>query len=585
MNYQLTTESLVEIITAFAAFVTIGFLWKKRKSPEVKYLILLELFVAVWAVTYAFEFATNHLQTKIMWSKLSYFGIAFIPVFYFLFTTAFSQKSKIITRQNILLLSVLPVVTIGLILTNDIHHWVWVDVSLDPVLNIAHYHHGIWFWVYWSYAMLLLLFGLFNLIHSIYKFTEYYKSQITILLIATLFPIVGNVMYVTGINPFPGFDWTPVSFVLTGLIIAFGIVRYKIFDLVPFARDRLINTMNDGVIVVNYNGVTEDCNASLYSIFSLEETSVIHENFEDIFAAYEPLVKAVKTKRTEKIQVKIDEKYYQAQISPIYNRRKEFWGSLVILHDITDIKEVESELKKTNQQLLNEIEIREKLIEDLDSFTHTVAHDLKNTLGTIVSSGEILEEMIKTEDNKHGAQLASLIKNSAGKAVQITRELLILAWSSHKGIETNDLEMNSIFEEAKEQLDELIQKKQAEIHLPKSWLTAKGYAPWIEEVWVNYLSNALKYSGTTPKIEVGSVPSENNMVKYWIKDNGKGLTAEEQSKLFQKYVRFAPQGIAGHGLGLTIVKRIIEKLGGTVGVESDGKTNRGTLFYFTLPAG
>lgn len=584
MNYQFTIDSLIEIITAIAAFVAIGFLWDKRKSQEVKYLIYLEFFVSIWAIAYAFEFATYDLPTKIFWSKLSYFGIAFLPVLYFLFTTAFSQKNKLINTRNIILLSIIPVLTIGLILTNDIHKLVWKDVTQDPVLNVAHYHHGVWFWIYWGYAMILFASGLYNLIHSIYKFTAYYKSQITILLFASIIPIVGNFMYVSDLNPFPGFDWTPVSFVLTGLIVAFGIARYKIFDLVPLARNKLLDIMDDGVIVINPEGFIEDCNASAANIFSVVKTSIIHKPFTDIFSEYKSLIRAINTKGVERIQIEINKKFYHVQISSIFYQKKDFSGNLLLLHDITNIKETEDELKKANTQLMEEIEIRERLIEDLDSFAHTVAHDLKNTLGTIVSSSEALEDVENIGDEKYTARLASLIKNSASKSMRITHELLILAKSSQLEIEKTNLDMKSVFEEAMQQLGAPIQKENVKIQIPESWLPAIGYAPWVEEIWVNYLSNAIKYGGKPPKIEVGSKMTDNNMVKFWIRDNGKGLTKEKQSKLFQKYVRLEPDAIDGHGLGLTIVKRIVNKLGGTVGVESQELDGEGSVFYFTLPA-
>jgi hypothetical protein len=81
---------------------------------------------------------------------------------------------------------------------------VWSEVTLDPVANIAHYHHGPWFWVFWGYVLLLIFLGFFTLSRSIYQFTAYYKSQISILLISTLIPIAANLMYITGFNPYPG---------------------------------------------------------------------------------------------------------------------------------------------------------------------------------------------------------------------------------------------------------------------------------------------------------------------------------------------------------------------------------------------
>ncbi len=586
MIYHFSIDSLIEFITAFAALVTILILWKYRESPEVKLLIFLELFVAIWALTYAFEFGTNVLKTKILWSKLSYFGIAFTPMCYFFFTMAFSQKNKLINRRNIIILAIIPIITILLVLTNDVHRLVWTDVTADPYVNIAHYHHGPWFWVYFVYAQGLVFSGLFTLMRSIYKFTSYYKSQVSTLLIASVIPILGNLMYVSDINPYPGFDWTPVSFVLTGFFIAFGIVRYRIFDLVPFARNKLIDTMDDGVIVVNNEGFIEDNNNAVLKMFCLGTKSIIRKSFENIFGDYEPLISAIRENRNESFMLEFNGNnginYFQVNISPIYYQNNKFSGNLIVVHDVTVLKETENELKKTNSQLMGEIENREKLIDDLDAFAHTVAHDLKNSLGSIVSSSEIMEELIRSNDTKLLNELAGLIKSSASKTLQITQELLILATVSHQEIEKRDLNMAQIFSEAKNQLRETIQTSKAIISEPETWPVAVGYAPWIEEVWMNYLSNAIKYGGNSPVIEVGADLPVNGCVKFWIKDNGNGISESEQDKLFKKYIRLTPTSADGYGLGLSIVKRIIEKIGGTCGVESTGKTGEGSKFYFIL---
>jgi len=118
--------------------------------------------------------------------------------------------------------------------------------------------------------------------------------------------------------------------------------------------------------------------------------------------------------------------------------------------------------------------------------------------------------------------------------------------------------------------------------LPDSWPVAIGYAPWAEEVWANYMSNGLKYGGRPPCLELGATPQSDGMVQYWVKDNGRGLSSEQQAILFTEFIRLNEVRVEGHGLGLSIVHRIVAKLGGQVGVESnDGP---GCKFYFTLPA-
>jgi hypothetical protein len=203
MTYQITTNSFIHFLTAIAAFATILLLWKFRKSQVVKFLIYLEFFVAIWAFSYAVEFCYSDLNTKIFWSKISYFGIAFLSVFYFLFTTAFSQKKNIINKKTIALLLIIPLITIALVLTNEKHLLIWPEVILDSEKNLAHYSHGIGFWLFWIYSETLLILGLYNLLSSIYNFPAYYKNQIGTLMIATLIPIIGNLMYLTNINPYP----------------------------------------------------------------------------------------------------------------------------------------------------------------------------------------------------------------------------------------------------------------------------------------------------------------------------------------------------------------------------------------------
>lgn len=585
MLFHYTTGSLIHFVTTIFALFTVGLLWRLRKSPEVKYLVYLEFFVAVWAFTYCMEFATYDLSTKIFWSKMSYLGIAFIPVFYYLFTTAYSQKSKFIQSQNLFLLFIIPLITIFLIITNDKHHLVWSNVYADPVKNLAHYVHGPWFWLFFAYTEILIFIGLYNLVRSIFKFTAYYKSQIGILLIASFFPIVGNLMYITDVSPYPGFDWTPVSFVLTGLIIALGIVRYRMFNLVPTAKAKLLDIMNDGVIVVNSGGFIEDCNPAVYKIFNRQYQTFIRTPFNLAFKEYETLIEGL-DKKLASVDLEITfnnvVKYYQVNISPVY-RNHNHSGSLLLFHDITNVREAEEELKHTNKQLLYEIEKREKLIAELDSFAHTVAHDLRNSLGSIFSASEIMEEIISQNDKNLLFELTNLINDSAGKSIQITKELLLLATTDKQDIDIHKLNMNVVFSNAMKQLSELIKKSKAEITFPSEWPEAVGYSPWVEEIWTNYISNAIKYGGAPPKVEIGAEKVKNGEVRFWVKDNGKGLDPEDQKKLFNNFVRLDPRKAEGYGLGLSIVKKIVQKLNGNVGIESKGN-GCGSKFYFTLPA-
>jgi PAS domain S-box-containing protein len=586
LPFSLLNESVIEFIAALIAIATILVLWKYRKADEVKYLIFVEFCAAIWAVFYALEFSTSGLENKILWSKFSYIGIAFLPLGYFLFTTAFSQKTHLINPRNISLLSVIPFLTIVLVFTNNLHHLIWEETRLNEVTNMTVYRHGVWFWIFWTYSIALILTGVYNLFQSIYKFPAFYKSQVVILLAATLIPLLGNVLYVSGLNPVPGFDWTPPLFVFTGLVVTFGIVRYRMFDLVPFARNKLIDTMEDGVLVVNSEGFIEDCNNAAGQIFTLNPHAVIRKPFWSVFEEFSSFWSATETQKPQTLEIEIPKsgrtEYFETRFSPVFNRKNHFSGHFIQVHNITSTKLAEEELKKANRKLINEIDKRGNLINDLESFSHAVAHDLKNSLGAISSSVEILNDSIQNNDKGSLHELAEMIKNSADKAIHITEELLILAKISHQEIELEPLNMQQIFKEAQNQLKQTIKNSGAKVKTPESWPASIGYAPWIETIWTNYLSNAIKYGGTPPEIEVGAEMLENDRVKFWIKDNGRGLTSEEQSKLFREYVRLAPEKADGYGLGLSIVKRITDKLGQWAGVENARPGEQGAVFYFTL---
>ncbi len=236
--------------------------------------------------------------------------------------------------------------------------------------------------------------------------------------------------------------------------------------------------------------------------------------------------------------------------------------------------------------------------EELDAFAHTVAHDLKNPLAYIVGYAEIAKmERDSLPSDEFERHLDNIVRN-ARRASEIVDGLLLLASTRRIDVEPEPLEMAQIVGEALERLYWEIEDSGAEIIVPQAsaWPVALGSPDWIEEVWINYISNAIKYGGRPkegipPHIELGCDENEltalqtcklANFFRFWVRDNGLGLTAEERKRLFVPFTRLDNVDTKGHGLGLSIVRRIVEKLGGEVGVESE--PGSGSLFYFTLPA-
>lgn len=230
----------------------------------------------------------------------------------------------------------------------------------------------------------------------------------------------------------------------------------------------------------------------------------------------------------------------------------------------------------------NVYEEREKLVVELDAFAHTVAHDLKSPLAVITAYSELALESPVMNENMDLLDILHRIRSSSYKATSIIRELLLLAGiRKEQNVLITPLQMDIVVLEAVNRLESLIEEYQAEIILPETWCSAAGYAPWVEEIWVNYISNAIKYGGKPPRVEIDWEEQPDDTARFYVIDNGEGLTEVEQEQLFQPFTRLAQADVKGHGLGLSIVRRIAEHLDGEVGVES--RPGSGSKFYFTLP--
>ncbi len=239
----------------------------------------------------------------------------------------------------------------------------------------------------------------------------------------------------------------------------------------------------------------------------------------------------------------------------------------------------------------------ERQIAELDSFAHTVAHDLKNPLHLILGYSDLLATQLADTQNEVLQECVAAIVNTSAKMATVINELLLLATMRAEDVKLEQLDMAPLVTMATERLAAMITELHAEIIVPKTWPLAMGYGPWIEEVWMNYISNALKYGGRPPRIDLGSMVSgsrlpfhhdasakignQQSSIRFWVHDNGQGLSQEEQAKLFIPYTRLHQSRAEGQGLGLSIVRRILDRLGGQAGVES--ALGQGSRFFFTLP--
>lgn len=239
----------------------------------------------------------------------------------------------------------------------------------------------------------------------------------------------------------------------------------------------------------------------------------------------------------------------------------------------------------TEDEVLRSVRARlekKALLDELDAFSHTVAHDLKNPIAALSLRAELLDvmwnELGAAQKRDHVVSIRTGIKRLAS----IVDELLLLAGVRRQHVVPRTIDMAPLVEDALGRLTHLV--NDARIDVPAAWPVAWGHAPWVAEIWTNYVSNALKYGGTPPVITLGADPAVvGGRRRFWVQDRGPGLSVEQQAAIFKPFARVSELGPAkGHGLGLSIVRRIAEKLDGAVGVES--APGEGCRFWFELPA-
>jgi two-component system, sensor histidine kinase and response regulator len=274
----------------------------------------------------------------------------------------------------------------------------------------------------------------------------------------------------------------------------------------------------------------------------------------------------------------------QSGVAVLLNHLETAWQreylSRRLLEDERDLLEqrVSERTRELRQQAL---ELQSQNAE-LDAFARTVAHDLKSPLTSSLGHSQMLLEWRQSMSPEQIQESLAIITKMGFKMAAITDALLLLARvRTLDTVPRTVLAIGPLVAEVEARLGDLIKASNATIEYPETWPDAVGYAPWVEEVLANYLSNGLKYGGTSPTITLGADTAGPECVRFWVRDNGPGLDLEQQARLFTPFTRLHAEATDGHGLGLSIVQRIIEKLGGAVGVES--APGQGSTFYFTLP--
>lgn len=256
--------------------------------------------------------------------------------------------------------------------------------------------------------------------------------------------------------------------------------------------------------------------------------------------------------------------------------------------DITDRKKTLQELHEHKQRLEEMVEERTKELKfvnkELESFAYSISHDLKAPLRAMEGFSNILLEDYSDVLDEKGIEYAERIKNSSQKMDKLINDLLAYSRITREEIELQRIKIRSALDKAIKDLKTKIDQKDAEIEVDKDLGEVKAYEPILVQVISNILSNAIKFveDGQKPKIRIWAEKLDGK-VRVMIKDEGIGISPEYHDRIFEVFERLhGEETYPGTGIGLGIVKKGIEKMNGSVGVESE--SGEGSTFLIELDA-
>ena len=364
MHWQFTPYVFPVLASAVVSAALALNAWHRRPAPGATSFSLLMLAVAEWSLAYALELVSSDLPAALFWDNIGWLGAACAPTLWLAFVLQYTGRARWLTRRNMAILLVEPLVTLLLVWTNQFHGLIEDNIRLDTSGSFSALilTYGIWYWINIAYSYLLLFVGailICMLIQTLMRPAHLYLGQAGALLIAVLAPWVGNALTIFGLNPFPKLDLTPFAFTVTGIAMASSLFRFRLLDIIPVAREAVFESMRDAVIVVDEQNRIVDLNNAAHHLAHCPASRAVGQPFTHVFAAWPELVEHSRDVTDAYTEIVLGEgrvlRYFDLRISSLYRRNshRAVAGRLIVLNDITEHMEAERALRESEERFRN----------------------------------------------------------------------------------------------------------------------------------------------------------------------------------------------------------------------------------------
>ena len=477
----------MEAITIFKTIQIIGIVvcslasiraWKQRETRGFAPLSGMFAGAAIWGASMFLANYHPDYQIKKVFNSLLYFGVALVAIGFFLFVLEYTGRERYLTRRNLGLLAVHPMLVPIVVWTNPLYLFYTVQEPAPTAQFGMYTEFGPLFLVHAVYSYGLLLVGIVLLMRMLYRRQTLYRGQLAAVVTIISVPLAANFVSITGIVPV---DITTAGFAVSGSGYLVAKSVFDLGDVTPVARSTVVNTMDDGVIVLDGDDRVSDLNPSVERMFDLDESasSLIGEHASDLLSEYPDVWRHFDEfdDGTEEIELETDagRRTFHVQVSSLSDDRRNQIGRVFLIHDMTDQKRREKELQRQNEQL--------------DEFASLVTHDLRNPLN--VANG-FVEIALDTDDPERRTDYLTKTKRSHERMEDLIDDVLTLAREGQTVEEVAPVDLATLCRDAWSNVD--TKAATLEIETDQSVL---GDRDRLLRVFENLFRNAVEHGSTS----------------------------------------------------------------------------------------
>lgn len=353
MTWSLTPVAYIYIQTALITAAVALFAWRRRTALGASALAGMLVAAALWASMEAVENAAPTLEAKIMAAKISHIGVQALPVLFLVFALRYTDSTIGGLRRRFYWLWAPPALAVLAAFTNEHHFLFWrrVELVTSPFGGVESvYHYGPFFWIATAYLYVLVVIATALLVNALLTHHDIFRRQALVLLAATAAPWLANALYLSGASPIPGFDWTPIAFALTGILLAVAIFRVGLLELQPVACKALFEQMRDPLLVLDRQQRIIDANPAAYNFFGADRV-VAGRLATELLPA--ELCQRLATQNADYVAILHADgvaHQFDVSVSPLTGAYPMLDGCLVVLRDTTDRMMLEETLRQSEQR-------------------------------------------------------------------------------------------------------------------------------------------------------------------------------------------------------------------------------------------